>query len=341
LVVTQPTEQMKYQILLTAAAIAMTGLGRGSAAGVDAGAGIVSNGSSLTSYADRMSAARDLSRHLTPGQIEELMDFLRMDPRDDSLGVTELNAVKNEVLVELLKQDRLSLAVIPFVLEALEDEATDPMWREYMLQHLVTCYRRADDPSVRERIVQTLWRAAEERDGTFAGTSLLTLRQVSKDFPASVPPSELQARAAAIAQDREVSQPSRIAAIQVAGRHPGVIAIARQIVQEERDVLLRTAAIPVLGGSSDPADREILRGLSQSPDIRLRMASEAALRGGRTRCGKGVEARSGQAGPARSSARRRCCSRRNCSCSSMRWRSRSSSGSRRCSHANSWRRQRS
>jgi hypothetical protein len=269
---------MTDRIFLTAVAIAVFGMGVGPTKSVASTARIVSYEGSGASYSERVISARKLSRDLPPAHVEELVDFLRRDVRDDALGVTELNAVKNEVLVELLNQDRLPSTLIPALLEALEEEATDPMWREYMLQHLVSCYRRSEDSSVREQIFQALWNAAEERAGTFAGTSLLTLRQIAKDFPGSVPPSELQARAADIARDPEASQASRIAAIQVAAQHPETTVIARQIVQQERDVLLRTAAISVLGQSSDPADRHILRDLAESPDIRLRLAAEAVLR---------------------------------------------------------------
>lgn len=229
-------------------------------------------------YNSRIRAVRALPRDVSQVDVERLIEFLEIHVVDDSLRIAELNAIKNDIVVMLSRQDRSLPQVGGHLIAGFRDEAMDVVWRDYCLQHLSHWYRRSNDVEQKEEILEVLWEATELRESTYAGTSLLSLRYLMRRSPDSVDLEKLGQRALAVVKNESMSVPSRISGMQVAETQVDALPVARALAQDSSEnVLLRTSALGVLGRSLEEQDITILKEFSNSSDVRLRMAARAGL----------------------------------------------------------------
>lgn len=230
-------------------------------------------------YNSRMRAVQRLPLDLSRSDIDRLVEFLRIQAHDDPLQSGHLNSVKNDVVVMLQRQNRPYAGFSAHLIEGFRNEEMDVVWRDYCLQHLPGWHQISRDPEERGGIVDLLWEATLLKESTFAGTALLTLRQMANDSAAGIEQQKLADRALSVASDTGMSNPSRISAIQVASAHPNILPLARKLAQDaSANMLLRMSAVGVLGTSAAAEDLKILESFSNSSDVRLRGSARASLR---------------------------------------------------------------
>lgn len=241
---------------------------------------IAGAGPSVANYHLRAVAARELGLRLEPRDVEYLFLFLDKKLKDDALRPSELNGIKNDVVTMLLRQEQPPESLVGHLLNGFRSDSSDEAWRDYCLQFLPKAHATFARSETREKILQTLWEATEEKKSTFAGTALLGLRTIKNVTPDAVDVEQLEDRAFEIARDPAVSMPSRISAIQVCGDEAAAMDFVRAIaIDPSANALLRASAIAKLGRSPSDADRRLLEGLATAADVRLRIAARAALEG--------------------------------------------------------------
>lgn len=239
---------------------------------------IVGEGESMD-YNVRIRAVRDLGFQLANADVEHLIDFLQKKLDEDIIKLAEFNAVKNDVVVWLLRQERTPANLAAKLQDGFRDKSMDSVWRDYCLQHLARCYQLSDERAEREDILATLMEATLSRESTFAGTALLTSRQIEKHSPGTFDPKDLEERALRVAANPEMPNPSRVSGLQLAASHPDALPLARELAEDSSaDMLLRMSAINVLKGSRTPEDVNLLHEFASSSDVRLRASARAALR---------------------------------------------------------------
>jgi hypothetical protein len=229
-------------------------------------------------YPVRYRTAQRLTRFLPSEDVETALEFLGRLPEDDPLPATALNAVKNELVLALLRQERPPRRVGTVLVEHFNNEAMDNGWRDYCLQLLRMWYPMAG-ASEREALVRLYVDATETNDATFAGTAIIALQKLSGDFGV-IEPTVVAELAYKIAGDENQTSANRAAALHVGAEleRAGILEVARDIIRNDaNDVFLRMAAIAVIGLHGDGSDIAYLDSLLVSTDTRLRTAAYTAL----------------------------------------------------------------
>ena len=157
------------------------------------------------------------------------------------------------------------------------DSKQDVVVRDYAVQHLSSI-----DPSQADRriIVNALWGAISEDQSSIAGTALLGLIRLSKEWPAEVEVDKIRRAAYRLASDEHCGELSRITALQVCGqmREKNALSLAVRLAEETKSIALQTAAIAAMGMLGDGATQELLQQYATNENPRLAVAGQAALR---------------------------------------------------------------
>ena len=159
-------------------------------------------------------------------------------------------AERNEIANGVLAWDAVPDGFVTGLCRSALDPAQDEVWRDYCLQFLGTAFQRFGRERFEgdEEALQTLRNALSLKDGTFAGTALLSLRKaaaVRRELNLSV----LVAKAAlSIASSKNYSSQSRVTALLTLEelRHPFAASTASRIISETSGGYLHEAARAVL-----------------------------------------------------------------------------------------------
>ncbi len=198
------------------------------------------------------------------------------------------NARKNDILGALLDQASLPPSLGPAMLAMYADPDMDATWRDYVVQHFPMYWDarwpEGSDPTADaffSDFMATYWQAAEDTEGTIAGTALLGLERLSRTRP-EVDVSRVAELALRVALDPDASEFSRISAIQVAARAgaPGALALLRETLGGPSSLMMRISAIAGLGHVGDSQDLYWLQALldAEPANSPLRPALQSALR---------------------------------------------------------------
>lgn len=249
-----------------------------------------------------------LSRDLSPDDVAALRELLTW-PNDrfpEKMRAIEINAVKNDVLDRLLRQNELPEGIGLQMVEMASDSGNDPVWRDYCVQFMQPFYERlaaectvgtengegtsaqsADElAAVREAMVSAL----AERDSTIAGTSLIGLELLSRTH-GEFDRGAITDSALEIAADDSASASCRLTAMRLSAGlaakdhesqnselEPDAVAeTARILAQTGETALLRSAAIVTLGETGAEEDRELLESFALSDNKQIVAAAELAL----------------------------------------------------------------
>ena len=239
-------------------------------------------------FAARLQAIRGVAGALSGEDIDALMGFLRADAEPLGLTSDNLLVLQNEVLDLLVRHaDQVADDTEPLG-DVYRDAGLSPALRDYVVQHFDRYYlaRWTPPPAgqgdpVRDRFLNTFWRATEETGGTIAGTALLGLERLSRDRP-EIDRLRLGVRATMVARDTTASDSARVAAIQVAAKAGEATArdLARALARSGESIPVRMSAIAALGELGIAEDRAWLEDLASNPETNSRLlpAAAAAIR---------------------------------------------------------------
>jgi len=229
------------------------------------------------SYHDRMRAVHSLPARLSRAEAAALVSFLNRGPEEDPLPVEALNAVKNDVLGLLIRQDPLPEDLAGYMMAMYADANHDDGWRDYCIQHLGLLLPRLSDPRERRAAEAMLERAAREKGTSLGGTSLIAMRNnIGED---GFGQGEVAGAALRTSLDPECGDHAKITALQVCAELGEMRALpaARELATSAKSVPLRMSAIAAVGTLGGDSDRGMLEELSRSSDTRLRTAAKSAL----------------------------------------------------------------
>jgi hypothetical protein len=239
----------------------------------------------------RIATLRAFTRHLSTNDVATLVAFLENHPGDYAgLRPIEYNAIRNDVLNVLQKQDKPVAGLGARVAAMSLDRAHDDIWRDYCIQFLADFYEAApavtSPDSERDRITTAYWDAAAQAGKSFAGTALIGLEALSQKCP-ELDREKVGLVAVALAGDENTCEASRITALRLCGKMKRAEALepARIVAQTGITISLRMAAIATIGDLGELQDLEYLQGTSAHESPRLKPVLEAAVKAIRTRLG--------------------------------------------------------
>ncbi len=239
----------------------------------------------------RNATLRSFTRHLSTSDVATLVAFLENHPGGYAdLRPIAYNAIRNDVLDVLLRQDKPVAGLGARVAAMYLDPAHDDIWRDYCLQYLAGCYEAAPaetaPDSERDKITSAYWDAASQFGKTFSGTALIGLEALSEKYP-ELDRKKVGLVAATLAGDESTCEASRITALRLCGKMKQVEALesARSVAQTGKTIPLRMAAIATLGDLGELQDLEYLQGTAAHDAPRLKPVMEAAMKAIRTRLG--------------------------------------------------------
>jgi len=237
-------------------------------------------------YASRSREVHKLTRRLPRADVETLYAMMRTPVAEQRLSAREFHALRNDLLDALVEQESLPEDLGRELLATVRDRAVDVVWRDYCVQHFVPYYTRKwstpastglDDE--REEILSTMWAASAERHNRIAGTAIMALERLSRDYP-EVESSLVAETALSLAEDEQCDITSRMSATRLCG-HMGMreaLPAIRDMCRASDVSVLRRAAVATLADIGEEGDVVLLDALARDPavDTRLSAASEAA-----------------------------------------------------------------
>jgi HEAT repeat protein len=178
---------------------------------------------------------------------------------------------------KLTSQAALPKDLVQVLVAIFQDPAQDVVMRDYAVQHMRPTYVQAG-PEQRDILQQALWYALTETDSSIAGTALLALQDLARDYK-EIAPDRLGEAALNLAGDERCGELSRITAVQVCGRlglqQAGPLLL--QLAQNAASVPLQIASIAALGDVGDETARSYLQQRAGQADPRLQPALQTAL----------------------------------------------------------------
>lgn len=204
---------------------------------------------------------RQLQAMLPPSETEqqrhELYAYLKYgEDTEHSLWV------KDEIIVKMRNMSPRPDDLIDALCSlSLDDEVNGEM-RGYAAQHLRAVYDSSNDGN-KEKVVGALFEGLDSLDTDVAGTNILTLAYLSENHPEEFDVDKISKYALELAENDELALTSRITAVQVCGRlgNKKSADIARQIVEDNNNVVLKLAAIATLAEVGTTDDLDILNEL--------------------------------------------------------------------------------
>lgn len=230
-----------------------------------------------SSYLVRCKFALDLKSNLQADEIEALLTFIQSDPEDVGLSRGHFNSVGDKVIGALERQNTIPPALVDVLIEMFRDQEGSFTWRDYCVQHLGSLY--ATDAAIGKRDhIRQVWDEAIKPDVRMSGTVVLALRNnvgqegVSREYAADM--------AGEVALDDDQPDSSRLTAIQVAAElgNQEMLPLARSVVPpKEYTIPFRMSAMATIGILGNTSDLPLLKQYINSSDMRLRLASRAAV----------------------------------------------------------------
>ncbi len=204
-------------------------------------------------YPSLLAEINKLNYTLSDADVAALIDMLAWpnDQFPEGMRAIEINAVKNDVLDKLLRQETLPEGIGLAMAEMAADPNQDVVWRDYCVQFMGPFYERAslatkntknhenenpvssndkssadnersevqpggeNKPDELKVIQDAMFQALDERTSTIAGTALIGLENLSRTHE-EFDREEITSKAVEIASDELASATSRMTALRLA-----------------------------------------------------------------------------------------------------------------------------
>jgi len=241
-------------------------------------AGIAEDGKTL-SYNDRMDAIESLTKTLDAESIDFLRAFLRIPfSKETGLSETGYNAVKNDVMEVLMRQDVLINGLGTDLVEMFKASESDEVWRDYCVQFMADYYTKALESQNSDNMViieaelteieSAYFSALQETDLTVAGTALIGLDNVSQ-VDSRVNIDEAVQTASEMVNDSSIPDFNRLTALRICvthGENETIRDTVTEIVQIGESTPLRIVAVTTLGDIGTAEDVTLLEELKASTE---------------------------------------------------------------------------
>lgn len=234
-------------------------------------------GTPETGYPARMAAVKALGKTLSEGDVSELLGFLARKANEDKSLPGDLNAIKNDVVNALKRQEVIPADLVGHLMDMYGDQTHDEVWRDYCIQHLGDLYPEIKGKEAQSRALGILWAATGEKQGSIPGTALIAL--FSHAGTAGFGKDRIATKALEMVRASEYGEPARITALQVAAKlgEKSVLPDARKLATNS-SIPIRVSAMACLGILGNESDFPVLKASQDSTDIRLRTAARAAVK---------------------------------------------------------------
>jgi len=245
-------------------------------------------------YAERI---HTLGRDLPADQQRIWADWMR-GPKPVNLEIGSWHWLVNDVMDALCGQKKPVAELTAQCISICNDSKTDPVLRDYAIQHLVERFHPVDpgdpyerDPRKRKLILSAMQEVARYQSGNLAGTALQALNTILRrqQQPASfadqlsepIETAQFQSLAIQAASAEAAGIPCRISALQICAERQfkEALPIARNLAANAKEpVSLRLSAIALLGAMGTSQDTSLLEALRKQANPRLIRAIEPALK---------------------------------------------------------------
>lgn len=230
-----------------------------------------------TLYIPRVKAIHALGDRLSPAQVRAIYRFLHKKITTQSLPDLEFNALKNELVVVLMKQRNRPTELADHLVAMYKDKSYDLTWRDYCVQFFAKWYDRAPDNAGKKEMIKCLYKAMNERHNRIAGVAGYMLCHLVGR------PGFDRNKIADLAYQTMIApdcvNASKVSLLQVCGelKNDKALPLARRWAVNEKDMLLRVSSIGYLGYLGDSSDLPLLEKYRWSSDIRLQRSAAAAM----------------------------------------------------------------
>jgi len=188
-------------------------------------------------YSELLAEIYKLGDNLSAADVTALCELLTW-PNDrfpEKMRPIEVNAVKNDVLDQLLRQQELSPGLGIQIAEMAGNPENDSVWRDYCVQFMQPFYERCSTEDGRQRsedrdqtaesaktaqekelqtVQEAMFSALNERSETIAGTALIGLELLSRDHE-EFDREQIIEKSMEIASDWNVSPSCRLTALRM------------------------------------------------------------------------------------------------------------------------------
>lgn len=238
-------------------------------------------GLTLASYEDRYRQTYQIGRVLSAEDRKALEAFLMRPPKDDTLAIDELAALKNNVADALIAQAGMPEATLDLFLVTYRDPVLGERWHGYVVQKIAELVQRLKSPEKIQQAVDFLWSQLEPHGGRYPAEAALGLGRLQAVRPDWVAVDELTQRLNAFLVAKDADQQEKRVVLEVLARYDLTTArgeARRFLARPNSDIMLKAAAIATLGLAGNAEDRPLVEPYVNSPDIRLSQAASGAMR---------------------------------------------------------------
>ena len=228
-------------------------------------------------YYVRVREIHNLKKNLSSEQIDALYKFLYEKLDKQELPDLQFNGLKNEIVMELMKQTIKPEALSGHLVAMYYDKSFDPTWRDYCVQFFGKWYEQAPVNNDREAMVKGLYDALKERNSSLGGTAITMLCHLThlKEFDKD----KIADLAYELMTAPDCAKSGKTSAMQVCAElhNKKALPIARDWADNSKEIFIKMSSIAAIGMLGDPSDLPLLNHYKNSTDIRLSGPAKAAI----------------------------------------------------------------
>ena len=228
-------------------------------------------------YYPRAMAIKRLGKKLTVREVDSIYQFLNYGTAENILKPLEINSLKNDLVIVLMKQSSPPGDLGFKLVEMYNNKKNSSIWRDYCVQFMGRWYKKASAEE-QKQMKKAITSALDEHKNGIAGAALIALR--SNIGQTKISPREVRLASYKVLTAKDTPDYVKQTALQICamGNEAKVLPIAREILKTSKHVPLKMSAIATIGALGNGDDYDDLKKLSKSTDIRLRIAATSALK---------------------------------------------------------------
>lgn len=232
---------------------------------------------------------RLFKRELRKNDFQAIYAFLKSYPETEERQ-QHYHSLKNDLLVTLIDDGRFKESTGQIMLEIINDRQQHEVMREYVLQYVTDYFEKhwldpqklnsmSDyDNLLQQSFLDTMWEMVSSNEGPIAGTSLIRLHDLSKNFDI-VGQEKVDGVAKWMAIDSTVPPSSRMAALSIISEKK-IVEVASDVrfmaFDSSLNIPLRMSALNTIGKLNpdkslvDQIQKEILNDKSSSKYLKAK-----------------------------------------------------------------------
>ncbi|MPN01967.1 hypothetical protein SDC9_149180 [bioreactor metagenome] len=227
-------------------------------------------------YYSRAKSLEKIRPDLNEYEITAIYNFLDSTGPVDNLNQLEFNSLKNDLVIILLRQKHSIDKLVTSLIRMSEDAKHDIVWRCYCVQFIGRVF---PDASLTEqkKLEETLKDILQAENPAMIGTALIA---INSNFDiCSIPSPFLMEKIDGYLKNDAFPAYVKVTILQIAAQRqsPMALLFARECLQTAADVQLQMSAMAAMGMLGNRADIPPLASFKENTDIRLRIASTAAI----------------------------------------------------------------